>query len=327
MTSPAGAAALRLPAPQTIAVAVILAGLAAATAPLVVYAVSLALFGVVHLGTELRYVDERFSARIGPRLGPFLVGALAAVALLRIASVTGAIAPRTEMVVELGLVAALALAVLPRLVQAGPMRAALAVAIAATVALGAVRSTWATLAVLAFVHNLTPVGFLAERLSGRQRARAMIACLVVFGAVPLLLATGLVTHLGSALGVALQVATWGSTGPIEQHLSAFVPPALSTTPVAVPLFSVAAYLQCMHYGAVIRVLPSLGSGEENFTPSPLLPWPPRGLFAVILVVAGIVTLFAFHQSFAETRAVYGVVAAVHAWVEVPVLLLALSRKA
>lgn len=295
------------------------AALAASAAPLSVYALSLGAFGLVHVLTEVRYVDERFRRRLARPLLTGLLAVLAVIVLWRLTLLVAAPGATRAAHLELGLVVALALIALVALRPAGPGPALLAAGVAALLTAGALRAPLATLVVLAVLHNLTPVGFLAERLRGAARRRAMIGCALAFGLVPIGLASGLLrAALGSA-GLVLPEGDLWRVGGLDEHLGVFVPAGLAGGPRAIDLFAAVVYLQVLHYAVVIHVLPRLGAGG----PAPGA-WPPPRVFARVLGLVGAVSLVAFALSFHDARRVYGVFAAFHAWLEVPILLLALG---
>lgn len=283
---------------------------AAAAAPLWTYALSLALFGLPHVLVELRYVDERFAARLPRHTVRWLALGLAGIVLLRALAVAGlgdaGLRGTTELVLGVGLVAAAT----PLLAShaASPVAFGVGVALAA----GVLTAPLATLVVLALLHNLTPVGFLAERLRGAERRRALLLAAVAFGLVPALLL------LQPFPAIALTGPL--STGHLDEHLPAFVPTPLLGTPFADRLFAAAAYLQCMHYAVVLGVLPRLSGGSE--TAHALLRWPRRRVFAAAVAALGVVAALEFAGDFVGTRRVYAVVAALHAWIEIPVLVVA-----
>ena len=309
---------------HSISAAVLLAALALA-APLPVYAFSLAAFGIVHVLTELAYVDRRFSDRVASRVGQTWILLLAAVVLVRILAITGTLEGRPRAWMELGLVMLLALAVLPiaRRSAAQALLASACIAVVALLLVGSTLAPFEVLVILAFLHNLTPVGFLAEALHGDERRGAMRLCALLFVAVPLLLISGLPRMGLHALG--LDNGHWqiGGVGSAEDHLGALVPRAWVVGTTAFDLFTAAVYLQCLHYAVVIGVLPRLVQHDRS-TASVTLPWPTGHRFTWLLVVAGGVSLVLFAQSFSEARALYGIFAAVHAWIEVPILLTALA---
>ncbi|MBK8974680.1 MAG: hypothetical protein IPM29_02030 [Planctomycetes bacterium] len=297
--------------------------------PLATYAITLGCCGAPHALAELRYVDRRFGARLGGGVGLALATLLAGVALLRLAALAGVDLGVDALglarpglggaVLELLALGALSAVALPRL-GLGP-GGALAAVVAAALTLAALRWPLPTLAVLAILHNVTPVGFLAERLRGRARRRALLACVVAFGAVPLWIASG-----QPASWLAARPDALPAIGDVADHLGAFLPASVHTEHWALDVFRAAAFLQCMHYVAVLGVLPRLDHGDAPLRP--LLPWPPARVFAGLLVALALVSAAAFFAwSFRDARRGYAVLAVVHAWVEFPVLLLGLVAAA
>lgn len=282
---------------------------AAALAPLWTYALSLALFGLPHVVTELRYVDERFAARLPRRTFAWLALGLAAIVALRLGALGGLGSSADRTVAELLVGAGLVAAVLPQL---QPRSNPVAITLIVTLLLGAAFAPVALLVGLALLHNLTPVGFLAERLQGRKRQRALAVSAVVFGLVPL----GLLWFEVPGLLVSGPF----DTGDLDLHLPAFVPPPLLGTAFADRLFAAAAYLQCMHYATVLHVLPALSGGSETI--GARFAWPSRAAFVVATAGIGLLFTLGFSLHFAETRSIYAVFAALHAWLEIPILALA-----
>jgi hypothetical protein len=294
-----------------ISVAVALVALASAQAPLWVYATTLALFGLPHVLVELRYVDERFSGRL-PRgtllwLGVVLLG-VAALRTLAFAGAGGSLV-RAELALGVGLVAIAAPLLLAR---ANPIGSLLAFAVAGSLLAGVVYAPLPTLVALALLHNLTPVGFLAERLQGRARRRALLAAAVVFFVVP--------TVLVSAPYLPTVVDGPFATGELSHHLHAFVPAPWIGTTFGERLFAAAAYLQVMHYAVVLGVLPRLGGGDQRT--QALAPWPRPRTFAVAVALVTAIAAASFAFDFASARSGYAIFAAVHAWIEIPMLLVA-----
>jgi hypothetical protein len=309
--------------------ALILAGAIAVAAvctalPLFVYVASLATFGLAHVLAELRYVDQRFTARLGRGTVVTILALLGTIVALRLVAFVpgGAAMPLREL--ELAAVAALPAAAAALGVRRGePLAAALGEGVTLAIAYGLLIAPGTTLVVLALVHNLTPVGFLAERLRGAARRRALALCVFAFGLVPALMLSGVGAAALARAGLANPDLAPLAVGPIDLHLGAFVPQRWLDEPFALRLFASAAYLQCAHYAVVLGVLPRLGAADGDGAPSgALAPWPAGRRFAVLLGVASAFALAGFVEGFADARRVYGVASAVHAWSEVPVLLLA-----
>ncbi|MFT4511590.1 MAG: hypothetical protein ACI89X_000632 [Planctomycetota bacterium] len=283
---------------------------AAAIAPVWTYAITLALFGLPHVLVELRYVDERFAARI-PRNLIFGLGVgLAGIVVMRAFGLLGVGSSNERITLELVLGVSLIAVAFPllRRVKTSP----LAIAVGSGLLIGIYYAPAATLVTMALLHNLTPVGFLAERLQGSKRRRAMLLCAIVFGAIPAAL-------------LILPASTMLLTGPlsvghIDDHIGTFVPPALLGTSFADRLFAAAAFLQCMHYAVVMHVLPRLSGGSE--ATAAVVSWPKQRLFTAAVVTAGLLMTIGFVANFRSARSVYSMFAAVHAWIEIPVLLIA-----
>ena len=291
---------------------------AAQLAPAWTYAVSLAVFGLPHLACELRYVDQRFSPRLARTTWERLAAILVGIACVRAAGLAGlgSLADRTTLELLLG---AALVAVVVRALGRGTATVAAGATLVIALA-GAALWPVDTLVVFAFLHNLTPVGLLAERLQGRARAHAMTWCVACFLLLPFAIAMGWFGDALGALGTGGTVYGPEGVGGVDENAAAFVPPSLLGNVAAANLFRAAAFLQCMHYVVTIGVLPHLGpAGQAG---SGRLPWPRWPVFATGTAVATLVVVMGHLVDFAATRACYGILASVHAWVEVPVLLLA-----
>ena len=82
----------------------------------------------------------------------------------------------------------------------------------------------------------------------------------------------------------------------------------------------------MHYVAVIVLLPRLLQARGGPAPAQtIVHWPDWRSFAVIVAVTSAVAFLVYAASYRDARAAYAVAAAIHAWVELPVLLLALGQ--
>ena len=283
---------------------------AAAIAPVWTYAISLALFGLPHVLVELRYVDERFAARMPRNLIAGLGIGIAGIVLMRAFGLLDIGTSDERITLELLLGVSLIAVALPLLLRS--RTSPLAIAVAAGLLLGILYAPIATLVIMALLHNLTPVGFLAERLRGSERRRAMLFAAIVFGVVPaaLLVMPTSTTLLTGPLSV----------GHLDDHIATFVPPALLGTSFADRLFATAAFLQCMHYAVVLHVLPRLSGGTE--TAFAAIPWPKRRWFQAAVIAVGLLMTIGFVANFRGARSVYSMFAAVHAWIEIPVLLIA-----
>lgn len=282
-----------------------------AAAPLAVYTVLLAGFGLAHVLSEFAYVDRRF----GRRLGPGQIGASVLLLLVaagwRAAGVFHLMPAEQALVAELATVVLLILAVA---VPAGPRAAGLALAAALPLGLATALAPFETAVALSIGHNFTPLGLLYEGLPRRRRAMGMLLALGGFIGLPLLVASGLPRAL---LGLGLEDLDPMATGGLTRHLHVYVPRGWQGGPAAIDLFAASVVAQAAHYVAVIGVLPRLLPGASQG----LLPWPRPALFAAAIVAGSAVGILGFLDDFAGTRGLYGILASIHAWIELPLLVL------
>lgn len=290
-------------------------------APLATYVLMVAAFGLPHVLSELRYCDERFSARTS--LVPLgIIGALVGIiAALRVAGSAAILSSYTATLVELGLGAVLALAAawfMRRWKLAG-------IAIAFAFGIGVVYAPIPTFLVWAWVHNLTPLGFIAEATEGDERRRLVATLSIFFLLVPALVATGVFHQAAFALTGFNAAFGPSAFGAEARPLAAFLWPGASVES-DIAMFSAAVVAQSMHYVAVILFLPRLITQRRHLAQGePLVPWPHRwSMFAwgvAGLAAAGFVV---YAVDYSSARSAYGVVAAIHAWIELPIFLMALG---
>ena len=186
------------------------------------------------------------------------------------------------------------------------------------VGLGAVVAPVTTLLVLAVLHNLTPVAFLAD--VDRGRPQVWLGALAVFVGAPLLVASGAVHAVLEPLGAWWPDASWFAHDGLARHLGAYLPEPVRSWPSAPRLFAGVVVAQCLHYVAVIGILPRYAPEARG-----ALGRVPASWFVGAVVVTSAVFVVAYALDFSGSRTIYGVAAAVHAWLEVPVLLVAVAR--
>jgi hypothetical protein len=293
----------------------------AVAAPLLVYSVTLATFGAAHVLAELRYVDRRFGRRLGipyvATLAPLLAGAVAS----RAAGVFGLLDPQTAVMLELSFVVALAMTA----ASGGWRQQLLAVGIALALGVATLVSPFDTAISLSILHNLTPLAFLWEISQPKSRLRVMSLASIAFIGVPLLVATGWPRMAFAAAGVAVPSIDPLGAGPLADHLYVYVPIALKGAGSAIDLFSASVVAQCAHYAAVIVVLPAMLAAHDPASKG-IVAWPRGSIFAVILIVLSSIALSRFAAGFVSARALYGIAASLHAWIEIPLVIIAITRK-
>jgi len=290
--------------------------------PLATYTAALALFGLAHVLSELRYVDHRFGARLrGGLLLPILL-LIAAAALARLGGMAGWLGRDTAAGLELAFGAGLLAVVLRR--GGGWAGRLLAGALGLALVTGAWAAPFLALVIFSVAHNVTPLALLAERFAApRDRARRRrvlaVASLALIG-LPLLIATGLPYGVLAAYGLAYPEATLFPGGDLSMNLGVYVPSAWWEEDWALHAFSASVFAQCMHYVAVIGVLPRLiGPGDR-----PVLPWPPARRFGWAVIVAGGALAAGFALDYGMARRIYAIAALVHAWLEIPILVLVVA---
>jgi hypothetical protein len=289
--------------------AIVLISLLCAIAfPLTTYATTLATFGIAHVAIELRYIDSRFHQRWDGNIEVRLIWLVLSIAVLRLSGIFGWIDGRFAQILELWIGVGLVLLATHHLYRHSWRQGLIGVAVGCILGIGILVDSIATSVIFAILHNLTPIGFILER-QGLTSRRILWNCATIFGLLPLLI-------------LLYQFSAFPHL-PIETNLSylgAFVPPAWQKSALAYPLFSGVAFLQCMHYGVVIGLF-SQWTPKQSRT---LIPWFLNTYFYLVLAGISICFFIFFQHSFILTRAFYGIVASIHAWIEIPLLLLSLQ---
>lgn len=285
------------------------AALAAVLFPLATYATTLALFGPAHVVAELRYLRLRFGRWLARHLGP-VYALLAGVAAVRLATVLDVVDRGFAYQAELALGALLVLAVW-RLAATQVASALASVALAAALVGGLLWAPVPTLLAVAVLHNWTPVPLIAEALGAEDRVRWRAPAVLAFMLVPALIATGWPWAALHALGDPEWTAL--PAGPLAKAYAAYLPSDVREWGSAQHLFSAVVFAQCLHYVTVLGVLPRFGVAPQR------IGWP--------VLVGTLALLGLYTVNFAVGRSVYGIFAAVHAWVEVPILVLTLLPQA
>ncbi|HZC17992.1 MAG TPA: hypothetical protein VE309_14640, partial [Caulobacteraceae bacterium] len=306
-------------APAAAILAALTAAVVSVAAPLAVYSVTLAAFGLPHVLSELRYVDRRFGRRLGAPTVIAMAAVLALIVATRAAGIVRLLPPDVERPLELGLVAVLALTA----ARGQTATRGAAVAIALAIGLLAIIDPFETTIGFSILHNLTPLGFLWQLAPKNRRLTVMACATAIFIGLPLVVATGAPRLALQALGVSASTLDPLGAGPLPIDLGVYVPGRLIASAHAIDLFTASVVAQQAHYTAVIVVLPLL---LRRWSPDArgLLPWPRGLLFAAPVALVAIVALSRFAVDFTGSREIYSLFAAVHAWLEIPILITALT---
>ena len=144
---------------------------------------------------------------------------------------------------------------------------------------------------------------------------------VPFFVLPALVATGVFHQLAAILFADETLLTSSMFGAGDKPLLSFLPPGSSD----LTLFSAAVVAQSMHYVAVIVLLPQLLAARQVVRSATIVPWPSWHVFAIAVAVLATIGFGIYAVSYTDARAAYSVAAAIHSWVEIPILLLALGQ--
>lgn len=308
----------------TVTLLVLIAAFLSVAFPLATYTLTLASFGLAHVLTELRYVDFRFNQRLDVDLRKKIVILLLAIVNIRIIQIFGMLDSRIGVPLELICVIGLVMLVIPILKAKDWKLATLGILVCTILFAGVFWIPTLMMLLLAVLHNITPIGFIAEKLRGRERKLALLICFIVFAVIPSIIISGYPYNFLSSLNLVAPSANIIQTGNLQLHLGAFVPQQLHKNAIAQNAFSAAVFLQCMHYAVVLGILPNWEKNKNNNFESHFLVWNHQSIFKKVAIFLSTLIFIYFAQSFTDARKLYSIAAAIHAWVEFPILLLALA---
>lgn len=290
---------------------------ACASFPLLTYSVSLAVFGSAHVIREFYYIDHRFGQKVDKSFAITLAILLLGIIFTRSASVFGFAVPAAMQKYELVLVFLLALSAQFHIPSATLMARSTSLFCTLLIGAGLIVSPVTTILVLAVLHNLTPIGFIVEIVKPEQKRTALLVTTFGLVLIPLLMGVGLMSVMGLPHFDDVSIFP---TGPLSNHLSAFIPPALKQASWASQAFSAIVFAQCMHYVAVIYVMPKLLHLHARHLPRPLFPWPRASRIWLFIALTTAALIYVYVKDFAFARALYGIASAIHAYLEIPILL-------
>ena len=290
----------------------------AVASPLAVYTLTLAAFGLPHVLSELRYVDRRFCGKLRSGLLARFGILLLAIVGVRTASVFHLAPSSFTLPAELGLVALLALSVAGNTAR----QKISATAIALTIGLATAFDPFSTAVGFSILHNLTPLGFLWQITPPPQRPSILSWATVALVIGPLLIACGAPRILPAGLGYPDFPLDPLGAGPLSNHLFVYVLPSFINSDHAVDLFTASVMAQGGHYFSVIVLLPRLLKTVDPKAAG-IVPWPTERWFWLTAATVTVMGLPSFAQGFSHARSLYGIVASAHAWIEIPLLILAL----
>ncbi len=291
-----------------------LAGFVSVAAPLLTYSLTLAVFGLPHVIQEMRYLRRRFNQALGTVFWA-VIALLIAVAISRFAAFMDLLSNPTMRGIELAAGTGLVLLVAPRWWSRGGMARWTGLALTVGLVAGLLLAPIPTMLVVAVGHNWTPLPLLMDTRPSRSW---VVSAAVAFAVVPVVIATGLpwqLLTLSSLTHAELDVVTGGS---LHHQFSAYLPGSWHTADWAQHAFSAIVFAQCAHYIAVLGVMSGVQDGQQRVVPTH---WVIAAIIAVLTI--GLMCLYVI--DFRASREFYGVFSSMHAWVEIPVILLLLRR--
>lgn len=282
--------------------------LLAMLAPAPLYVVAVSALGLPHVLWEMAWLRQTLAGRL-PAAWWLCAGAVVLLqAVARLGSWRGWLDASAAVTLDMFTLAALALTVvLARRQLVRPWRTLGSAALMAGGLIAAVYAdaVFSTLALLSIAHNFTPLALVPDGATLSQRpALATRPVLLALFALPCGLAVAALGWDAFAGGAALDA---GLYQPSElRWLAQFDERIASLLPALV-------LAQCLHYYSVIRLLPqSLESGAWRMDFKKAAIWGSAALAAY------------FALDFKEARGLYAIAAGAHAWLEWPVMLLAIS---
>ncbi|MER7669842.1 hypothetical protein ABTY61_15425 [Kitasatospora sp. NPDC096128] len=288
------------------ALAVVAALVPALRAPTGLAVLGLAVFGLLHNVLELRYVAGRFAAVLAGPLLRLLLALVTGIVVCRLLPASR-LSQSAEILLAYGLLAAACRYGLRG--RPGPSVAAgvgLVAAASASLAFPAYHFV-----VLAHLHNVVPLLFLAEwsrRLARGRAAFLVLQCGWVLLVPALLLSGWLDGWLSQRPG-----------GWTDRLAAVYTPPGWLTPQVGLRFLAVFAFLQTMHYVVWVWFLPRYApEAAERFDAR--VPGLRGGRAWALGAGAGGLLALLFAVDYAQGRSVYAALASYHAYLEFPVLL-------
>jgi hypothetical protein len=291
-----------------------LAALASVAAPLLTYSLTLAVFGLPHVIQEMRYLRRRFDQALGAVFWA-VIALLALVAISRFAAFMDVLSYSSMRGIELATGTGLVLLVAPRWWARGGVARWTGLAVTVGLVAGLLLAPIPTMLVVAVGHNWTPVPLLMDTRPSRLWVGLAALAFVV---VPVLIATGLPWQLLTTIGLTYPELDVVTGGTLFQQFSAYLPRSWHLTSWAQHAFSAIVFAQCAHYIAVLGVMPAVHDKGERVVPK-------RWLVAVCIAVLSVALMGLYTLDFRASREFYGVFSSMHAWVEIPIILLLLRR--
>lgn len=299
--------------------------------PLSTYALSLALFGLLHVTQELHYIKKRFFLNYQLSLIKIIILLLLSIILIRFIHINHIfyLYKQTFYLIELSIVWLMIAMVYFTFKN---IRSSLILSlILCILGYGIYNYPLILMVIFSIFHNFTPIFFLMEykknsyeRLNQHQQREfkwIYYASLFSFILMPLLIIFIQPLRFFPDLS---REAFLLNIGHIDQHLSVFTLKhwwGAKPYDLGVSIFSAVVFCQVMHYTLVIHILPRcqgwLEEQNDEMQVSTI-----QGFFKenIPFIAISMLSFYLFYLSFYQARQYYSLIASFHAWIELPLLL-------
>ncbi|KTC78031.1 hypothetical protein [Legionella brunensis] len=250
--------------------------------PLSSYLLSLSFFGAAHIFYELSYIYKHLGSRL-PQA--FIIIVMSILFFLLLIKTIAIFLPINYLlIIEISF--ALALVAVALYFKTHPIT----LLVLLVFAIGIIINPVILFLCLAFLHNLTPWGFLlVEQAASKAWLIFVVSPVIVFGL---------------SLVIVIDPGFYSIT-QANSYLSHYlVPHGINTLTIA--FFATAVYLQLIHYYYVIKVLPKFCKTPIKMNIG----------FISLFLLLGMGFLYDFHES----KKFYSLIAMFHAYLEIPLLL-------
>lgn len=282
----------------------------AIAAPLQLYLVALIVFGLPHVLWEMNWIRHTYRHSLPTHWWMAIFSILLLQAAARLGTWANAMPAEITMVVDLLTLALLAFTTAMLVNRHGGPRPWLAAIIAVAAGIGLIAAVDAgsvagVLLLLAIAHNLTPLALVPSNQQITQTpARHTLGLLFALPWLVMVVVLMNTSIQAPSVVESTPNSTWmpGEAVWLQQHIPLGFQAALSGLVLS----------QCLHYYCVLRLLPST-----------LKPDVSRQWQTWALIASALLSLY-YIFDFASARRLYSVAAGVHAWLELPLILLLLS---
>lgn len=281
---------------------IILFGLLASIAPFISYTVSLVCFGLSHITYELKFLDQYYGRKYEK---PFVRIIIFFSSLFALATAISIFFGQPFDAIKFAIL--IVLLTLPILKYQLYWNTPIIFLVGA----GIIYFPVLTYLVFAFLHNLTPIFFLRDRLTRKRDTFSIVLC--IFIGAPIVV--GIFTFLiQNNLGFENFIFSANTQSMLSSH---YLVETENLSRLKIAFFSSAVFLQLLHYYFTISILPRLNEVKAE----KWLFWKNSNSLFITVVLSSFILATGYMVNFSNVRDYYGILASFHAIIEWPVILL------